>query len=230
MSIAQREQVAMTHFLKAWRDDYELANKALLSLEELWDQWVSVSNQSWQEVSLHLWARTFNNLTIAIDCMLKGYPLQAIALLRHTVEDYLTSEYLSAFPDKIEPFYSDEAKKLPPFQSMADAIGESEWWRNEYGELSEYSHPRPALAAAHYRAATQSIAFGAEYLPGLTTACFIFLFGALSRAIGSLARVCASIESKTNDTLIDSLLLTQKKIGARRRELFQRPGVSTSTE
>ncbi len=91
---------------------------------------------------LALCSRSFNTALSARELILDGYYPQAIMLLRHLAEDWLTAHQIAFDPTVRKELAS--GCRVKTFQQMANDRGPStgQWWRETYGMDSEISHPR----------------------------------------------------------------------------------------
>lgn len=117
------EAEVKTQFLRECGAQYRAVVDHFNAQYELWRLWHAVEKGTWVEVGLALWARSFNSMWGALQLAIRGYPVQAVTLLRQAMEDWLTTAYLERHPKEVEKFYEADAHHTP-FQTMADAIDE----------------------------------------------------------------------------------------------------------
>lgn len=146
-TIEEGEREVQMAFRRDYGSQVELSVEYLEKLLDAWFSWQAVQPGTWVEVALSLWARSFDSTNCALLLLQRGYFVQAATLIRQLDEDWLMIAYLEQHPELAAEFYKDEGN-FPSFGSMAKALGSDvyDWWANDYGVLSRFSHPR-GLAA-----------------------------------------------------------------------------------
>ncbi len=103
---------------------------------------------------IDLAVRAWNDFKVTSELVKMGFYLQAIMVLRDTIEIMAIIEYLHSFPEKANAWWkakTTKERRLFSINNIKDAIEDGEEWAESWSILSSYIHPNGS-ATPYYAA------------------------------------------------------------------------------